>query len=211
MAHTLAYALPLDDMLSLYDLDFLDTLQTDINEFVGKNLVGREEAEIYPYWRAIGHVVVVNNKYVYSDALGDYPTLWGVIDWDKNVFVVRKKLESFYWGMVANNVDNHPKHVGVNDIDRSSLLVCEFDYSSDASAKEYWNSLMDERNGVPYMLYDPDDYGFSSLMINLYVGLHVMIRRLLGLPYRLVKYESRHEDQEIEHRPPSGEGLTYDI
>ncbi len=201
MAHTMAYALPLDDMLSLYDLDLLDSkFHTDEekDKFTGINLFSSEEIAIFPHFDDyIGHVLVINNKYVYTDALGSYPTLWGVLDWEENKLAIRKQVSKFYWGRVANNWDDHPKKVGISEIDHNSLLVIEESHEKVASENsKYFNGIHDGPDAVPYMLYSANDYGFSSTTINLYIGLKVMVRRLLDLPYRLVKHENDFSAEE---------------
>ncbi|MBP2311910.1 hypothetical protein [Azospirillum soli] len=200
MAHTMAYALPLDDMLSLYDLDLLDKISESAeerNKFIGIDFFSPEELLIFPHESRIGHVLIVNNKYVYTDALGSIATMWGVIDWEANRLVVRKRLEQFYWGKVANNLDAHPRRTGVDDIDPSSLLVTVLGESgADEEGKAYWAKLWDGPDLVPYAIYGVNNYGFSTLVINLYIGLQVMLRRLLGLPYRIAECQTEFEEAE---------------
>ncbi|WP_146208777.1 hypothetical protein [Azospirillum sp. TSO22-1] len=197
MAHTLAYALPLDDMLMFYDVDLWEELgKRDDPDFA--ELMHPDAGAFEYYWRRIGHVVIAKGGFVYTDALAQSPTVFGYIDRSTNTYVTYKDPSQFYWGMYASNVDGAPRRVGVSDIDPKTLAL-------KVVSKEEWKKI-EADNGKPrYMLSVPSDFPSYFQIIALYMGLSVTFRKLLGLPVeRSENYQDdpdKYDEEDYEPGP----------
>lgn len=173
MAHTLTYALPLDNLLYLYNIDSVFANEKHRENSLVKRLLYKGSYEVLGDYERKGHVVVINNKHVYTDATGDVPLAVGDLDWDNNCFIAFNDIER-----VAN--DKYNREAGFNaldldvvGIDKSSLLLCGDEASREEARKQSKGRRIIQ---WPYL------YGWSTLVISLYIGLDYTFRRLLELP-----------------------------
>jgi hypothetical protein len=178
MAHTLTYCLPLDDMLQRFDPAFLADPRTAEAD---RELLSAEPYSVRSSRDRIGHVYVLDRKYVYTDVLGELPYLYGVLNLDDNRFYPTYDPGRFLWGLIANSFDRRPATTGIHDIDRSSLLLGDVYFREGSS--EITKALEDLIAGIDTQILDWDELTFRNcLVIDLSVGLELAFRRVLDLP-----------------------------
>jgi hypothetical protein len=200
MAHTITYCLPLDDMLTLYQEDFVE--QYAKTDYPG--LIDPEAANPMPHRDAIGtETYVVNGRYIYSDALAETPTLFAMIDLERNRVVPtwsdpRKPL----WGLIFNNNPEYYKDSDFVQIDQKSLLIDEeyfqpYGIDDRDELERRWKKFREMSDYVDTQIIAKEWFNFRSfLQINLNIGLYITYRKLVGLPV----------DYHLRERPePTGE------
>jgi hypothetical protein len=175
MAHTLAYALPLDDMLLAYDLDLWNDKSISEEDSFHKDLLDSEGTYFGYSERRIGHVIITKQKYVYCDALGDSPTIFGIIDKRRNIYITAKSHSTFYFGGIADLYEHVPRKVGMADISPETLAI-------EIVSHDEFNAKNGPASDVHTQLLCHNDYPSSFQIIALYMGLSSTIRKLLDLP-----------------------------
>lgn len=191
MAHTLTYCLPLDDMLRLYDPEFIQkhVNLNDPKEKHVKRLLSRRGKNYWMPEDAVGNLIIIDRRIVYGDLLGDDHMLFGIINIINNLFYPSWNPNRFYWGMVSEGLDIPPATPAITEINRKSLLIDRRFFEDDEAAlREFQSKLMDN---IETPIYDPNELLCRNyLKINLNVGLVIAFRKLLGLP---VAYEAAEE------------------
>lgn len=183
LAHTLTYCLPLDDMLKPYDPAFIEE-HVNLADPVEVHMRGLVMPELEDYWPTTDVVgsqtYIVDNSLVYSDALGDTPTLFGIIDPDKKQYHPVRWFPEHHYGMTAASIDK-PTKSSLLKVDRSSLLVPPFYFK----AKEWELRTRQQRltRDIDTQIISVEDVRCRSfLWINLAAALVATFRRLHGLP-----------------------------
>jgi len=195
MAHTLTYCLPLDDLLYVYDPEFLERMldadgRTQADTRLFKQLTHPEPPGAWPDQNHLGaQTLLVDGKFLYSDALGDAPTLMAVIDRDKQrVYPTRTPLE-FLHGSGAAEKYKFPRVADATALNPESLLI-------DADLlkpRRKWHPL--PPHVLPEQIARQIDGGpetvvcRSLLAINLALGLIACVRKLRDLPTHYYPYE----------------------
>ena len=183
MAHTLTYCLPLDDMLSLYDPEFIDRY-VDLenpNERHIKALLDPGSDEYWPDENHIGTVFIIDRCLVYADVLGEVPCLRGLLDVRSNLYYPTFNPNHFLWGMIFNIIPDIPKQAAITKVSRNSLLIHDRYFSS--SAEEIESFCKKITRGLTIQIDDPEDLAYHHYVkISLAAGLSTAFRRLLGLP-----------------------------
>jgi len=209
MAHTLVYALPLDDMLLSYDPELWGQ-GTGAHQFEPWNasggavvldrLLSTGEYRIGRDRRRIGHIHIVQGSLVYTDALGRGAALFGYIDRDRNIFVSFRDPAEFSWGAVYNSFPHLPRRVGMSEIDPASLSLeillpdrpagaeddpwaatpnPDFRTRIDPAVLPYWND---------HPTIKHDDAWFSiRTEIALHMEMDRAFRQLHGLPFTFAR------------------------
>lgn len=191
MAHTLAYCLPLDDMLRLFDPDFIER-HIDLDDPKEKHIKRLLSARTSNYWLprdVVGsEIVILDRRLVYADILGESHELFGLIDPAANRYYPTHDPKRFLWGVLSNTVGSRLKAPAIAEIDRDSLLLDKMYFEAGpAKIRKFCEKIM---RGVETYLIDPEDYLYRNLLkINLNVGLVIAFRRLLGLPVTYEKVE----------------------
>ena len=185
MAHTLTYCLPLDDLLHVYDVDVLSgqlahksnddlkrlrkILEVDFDQWPTSDWVGSQ-------------TVIVDRKYLYSDVLGDSPTLFAMIDADRQRVYSSWNPTDFAYGSGMTEEYGLKKQVDARRIDRDSLLVDREFFTRDhrkryeAFARRIGPQIDSQIMGIEGLICR------SYTAINLAIALTMCVRRLLGLP-----------------------------
>jgi hypothetical protein len=191
MAHTLTYCLPLDDMLRLFDPEFIERY-ADLSappERHIKQLVSRRGSS---YWLPAGSVgseiVILDRRLVYADVLGQAPQLFGKIDRAGNRFYPTYDPKRFLSGVLSKAIGHPLQEAAIAQVGRESLLIDDRYFGADErDLTAYCHKIT---RGLETQLIG-DEYLYRNLLkINLNTGLVIAFRRLLGLP---VKYETADE------------------
>lgn len=197
MAHTLAYSLPLDDMLRLYDPEFIKA-HINVNDRREAHIKRLISPRARNYWMpqdAVGtEIIIVDRKLIYADILGDTPTFFGFIVADRNLFYPTWDPLKFYWGMVSEGIGEPLAAPSISDISRSSLLIDPAYFDEDKTALQGFIKYMTK--DIESQIIDPNDFLYRNCyQINLNVGLVITFRKLLGLPvhYPTLRPENYHE------------------
>jgi len=183
MAHTLTYGLPLDDMLASYDRTFIDRHVDlgDPREVFMRALVMPELDEYWPGDEVIGsQTFIVDRALVYSDALGDAPTLFGAIDAERNQYHPIWWFTGRYFGPTAEDTGVVVRSA-IRNVERSSLLVPDFYFRPKRERQK--RPLLRIPEGIPGQIDRIEDVRYRTLTaINLAGALYVAFRRLHDLP-----------------------------
>jgi hypothetical protein len=178
MAHTLTYCLPLDDMLQRYDPALLSNVKTSEED---RELLSPEPYLLQSSRDRIGHVYVLDRKYVYTDVHGQLPELFGVLSLDENRFYPTYDPSRFLWGLIANMLNRRPRKIAIREIDRSSLLLGDIYFRG--KQREFNKAHAALFRQIDTQIIDWDRITFRNcLVIDLSVGLELTFRRLLNLP-----------------------------
>lgn len=188
MSHTLTYCLPFDDLLMVYDPAFIAAHVDLEKDSHIREMLDPDRGDLKPNPNMVGsEFIIVNRSAVYTDLLGDSPTLFGFIDEAGNRFFPTFDPKRFLFGMVAEStgVKGRP---GIRDVDRKSLLIDQIYFTATRKRLEAFCRSLTE--GHETQIDDFEDQGFRNVLsINLNVGLIRAFRRLLGLSV----YEPRTE------------------
>jgi len=192
MAHTLTYCLPFDDMLALYDPEFLSN-KVDLSIPANAQLKEMLRPNGKDYWpdRAhVGHVIVLDRRFVYADILGDTYQLFAIIEPERNRLHPIWDPRAFYFGVVT---EGSPKRKpGFKSVSPSSLLIDKFHFT--AGKRSRLRRVLELGKFVESQIDDPADYVYRNcLSLDLGVGLAVAFRKLLGLPAEY-PYETEREN-----------------
>jgi len=158
MAHTLAHCLPIDDMLLIHQPAFYAQLTVQPDLFAHEPYEAKDNIDL------VGHVTIIDGRFVFGDILGDEDTLFGEIDQKKNIYISYwDPFSSYYGNVIADQADGDKASPMSLEIDRGSLLV------------EHDRSKMPTKD-----ITLSDAQFFTSY--NMYVCLAVATRRLIKLP-----------------------------
>ncbi len=207
MAHTITYCLPIDDMLTLYQEDFA----AKFAEIGYPDLIDPEAVNPMPHMDTVGtETYIVNGRYIYSDALADTPTLFAVIDPERNrVIPTWSDPKKAPWGLIFNNNPEYYREPDFVEIDHKSLLIDDEylqSYSLD-DREEYekrWKKFRELSDYVDTQIIAREWFNFRSfLQINLNIGLYVAYRKLMGLPVDYHFRERPKQAPEVSADTPS--------
>lgn len=174
MAHTLAHCLPLDDMLQAFDPDFISTIEDEEPRARLMAVFEEMPLQIQDDYDLVGHIKIVEGRYVFADVLGDDDTAFGEIDKERNVYLAYWDPFSSYYGTVSQG-GRKKASPGALEVDRSSLLV---------------ENIGNRPKASKYVEVEDASY---LTQINLNVGLCLATRRLLNLPIIHPLYGDRNE------------------
>jgi hypothetical protein len=192
MAHTLTYCLPFDDMLALYDPKFLSE-KVDLNKPENaqlKEMLHRDGKDYWPGPDNVGHVIVLDRRFVYADILGDTYQLFAIIEPERNRLHPMSDPRVFYFGVVTEG--SRKRKPGFKSVTPSSLLIDQFHFT--AGKQRRLRQVLELSKNVESQIDDPTDYVYRNCVsLDLGVGLAVAFRKLLGLP-AAYPYETERED-----------------
>ena len=183
MAHTLTYCLPLDDLLALYDPDFLkNNVNLNHRQNVRLNAMLAPAGEGESYWPGpeyTGHIVVIDRRLVYADVLGDTYQLYGLIHPELNLYYPVWDPRYAYFGPVTEGTQK--RRPAIKNVEPSSLLLN--DVYRRTSPRRLSRYMLKISKNVDSQIDDPEDHFYRHcLRLNLGVGLTVAFRKLLGFP-----------------------------
>jgi hypothetical protein len=195
MAHTLTYCLPLDDLLYLYDPKYLMEVMAqekpdESERRLLRQLTHAEPPGAWPERDYMGsQTLIVDGKFLYSDVLGDCPTLMAVIDRERQrVYPTRTPMEFLHGTGVAEKY-KFPRVPDAQSINPESLLIdAEF-----LKRRKTWKAL--PKAILPEQIVYQIDGGVESvvcrtlLAINFALGMVVCVRKLNDLPTHYYPYE----------------------
>lgn len=186
MAHTLTYCLPLDDLLYVYDPEVLALFIAKKPELYEEDLLsvltGRAEIGSRFTERYLGsRTLVVDGRYLYSDALGDCPCLMAVIDpVRQRAFPTASPSQFLYGAGMVEDLDL-PRVADAVHIDRSSLLIDDQYFVRRKKWKPLPEAILPK--GIEGQLVGLDKIVCRTLLvINLALGLATCVRTLRGVP-----------------------------
>ena len=199
MAHTLTYCIPLDDLLYTFDPEIIRTKLADKPEPGYARLKAMISAEGKDYWpdsdRYLGSIVlIVDGKYLYADVLGDSPTLFAIIDRERQRVYTDSSPYQFKYGAGMVEDFGLPKRTDAKRIDRRSLLIDD-EYLSKGWKHSYQRFQKLIPKGVTTHFLAVDHVIAKNFcVINLAVGLTDFVRKLLGLPVDYRPFEAEYND-----------------
>jgi hypothetical protein len=181
MAHTLTYCLPFDDMLNLYDPDFMKKHFVIAHSPVIRAMLSPDETA---YWFAkniMGSALfVINRRLVYGNLLDEEGQLFGVIDTERNRFLPLWDPNVAWLGPVVGSTGLPPKRPAFKRVSRQSLLIDDAFFSRSERSRR--RLILDFSEGQERIV-EPDKLHYRSLLkLNLNVGLVIAFRRLMGFP-----------------------------
>jgi hypothetical protein len=197
MAHTLTYCLPLDDLLYVYDPDFIRThlkKNRDIGSRRLRLMISSRAKNYWPTGDYLGsEVFIVDRRYVYADVLGGRGILFAVIDLDRQRVYPWLSPLSYYAGMGVAEHFRLESKPDTSQVSRKSLLIDD-------------EFLVDESNNNKFGIHVPKNVNRRIIsinklicqnlcVINLAVGLTEFVRRLLGLPIDYHHFEDDYSHE----------------
>jgi len=198
MAHTLTYCLPLDDLLHVYDPAKMRTVveqsKADEDRRMLRQLVDPVPPEL-PHDRYIGSLtVLVDGRYLYSDCLGDIPTLMAIIDADTpKVYPTWGSPSQFQYGAGVTELLKLRPATDAESIDQSSLLIDD-KYVRPRKGRKYSTDVIPQH--LPTQLIAIDHVVCKSLLIiNLALGMLQCVRSLQGLSTDYQPHERPYDDE----------------
>jgi hypothetical protein len=200
MAHTITYCLPLDDLLYVYDPELLEKviaakgLVSDQRLLI--DLTASEAPEVWPGADHLGsRTLIVDGRYLYTDALGQSPTLWAVIDAERQrVFPEHFSPLQFLPGTGMAHEYGLPRDADAAKIDRGSLLIDDAYLVRRKRRKELPEGVLPL--GIPHQVIGLESLICRSLLvINLALGMMMCVRRLRGLPTPYKPVEIPYDEQ----------------
>jgi hypothetical protein len=184
MAHSLTYCIPLDQLLSLYDPETLTIALADRRRRKGNDADGndlldvlttRKQPKIWPIPGQYegSETIIVDGRFLYSDAYGDTPTLMAEIDNE------RQRVVPYSDPLRATFYDEALERESSSDvvqIDKGSLLI-DRKYLGPKGRKALFDNALPAPSQV-----DSNLLCKSRLSINLALGFVLCVRALRGLP-----------------------------
>lgn len=184
MAHTLTYCIPLDSLLSMYDPE---TLVIALAERRRKNPNAPDDNELLDVltkpsqpenWPLPGEfdgseTLIVDGRFLYSDAYGDNPTLMAEIDPERQRVV---PYSDPLRGTFYDDTLEKQSTPDVSQIDKASLLI-DRKYLSAKGRQALSGGEFPAPSQIIHKLLCR-----SLLSINTALGLVLCVRKLRGLP-----------------------------
>lgn len=199
MAHTLTYCLPLDDLLHVYDpakmRAVIEQSKDEADRRMLRQLVDPAQPEI-PHDRYIGSLtVLVDARYLYSDCLGDCPTLMAIIDAGApKVYPTWGSPSTFQYGSGVTELLKLRPATDAENIEQSSLLIDD-KYVRPRKARKYPADVIPQN--LPTQLIAIDHVVCKSLLvINLALGMLQCTRSLQGLTTHYQPHELPYNEHE---------------
>jgi hypothetical protein len=198
MAHTFTYCLPLDDLLYVYDPDMIHMhlkRKRDPGSLRLKALISRQGQNYWPSKRFYGsEVLILDRRFMYADVLGDCPTLFAVIDLDRQRVCPVFSPYMFVFGAGMVEDFNLPKVVDAREISRSSLLIDD-EFLTDSSSSNLALFQSKIPAGINNQIFSLDGLICRNLIaVNLAVGFTACLRKLLGLPLDYHPMEEKYNE-----------------
>jgi hypothetical protein len=190
MGHTLTYCLPFDDMLNLYDPEFLKKhIKVEDSPHV-RAMLSPSETNYWPDKSLMGSVLfVVNRRLVYGNLLHDEGQLFGVIDVERNRFLPFWDPNIAWRGNLAIATGVALKRPAFKRVSRQSLLIDDaFFPRSERKRSQLYDDLHRVQDQIFHsasqdQIDEPDKLYYRSLLkLNLNIGLVIAFRRLNGFP-----------------------------
>jgi hypothetical protein len=150
------------------------------------------------YWpdkRALGsEVLIVDREFIYSDVLGDAPTLFAAIDIGRQRVCPNYDPYRFVYGAGMVEGFHLPKIVDAQTISRSSLLIDDEFLGGDWRTNVRLIQEKIPKELTTQILSISDLICRNLTIINLAVGLTACVRKLLGLPVHYIPREEEYDE-----------------
>jgi hypothetical protein len=181
MSHTITYCLPLDDLLYAYDPGIIRKRLWGGRDPGSRRLramISRRPKNYWPDKAAIGsEVIIVDRQFVYADVLGDCPTLFAVVDLERQRVSPTYSPYEFVFGAGMVEDFELPKVADARNVSRSSLLI------DDEFIFNKITPILDIPKGMDTQILSLDRLVCRNFIsLNLAVGLTACVRKLLGFP-----------------------------